>query len=45
MEQVLEAVGGAKGEKGSWRLTESEVNELDDASDESAEYARGFDLV
>lgn len=45
-EQVLEAVGGAMGQEGTdWKLTESEIAELDEASDASAEYARGFDLI
>ncbi|KAL7531746.1 hypothetical protein ACHAXR_009830 [Thalassiosira sp. AJA248-18] len=44
-EQVLDALGGATGPEGSWRLTESEVDELDEASNASAEYARGFELI
>ena len=44
-EQVLEAVGGATGPDGSWRLTVSEMNELDEASFASAEYAMGFELI
>ncbi|KAL9182589.1 hypothetical protein ACHAXT_013241 [Thalassiosira profunda] len=43
--QIFEAVRGATGPDGSWRLTESEMNELDEASFASAEYAMGFELV
>jgi len=33
-------------EEGScWRLSEMEVEELDEASAVSAEYARGFELI
>jgi len=44
-EQVLDALGGATDEKGSWRLSGSEADELDAASDASAEFARGFELI
>jgi len=52
-EQVLEAVGGGGGggmgeddkEGSCWRLSEMEVEELDEASAVSAEYARGFELI
>jgi pyridoxine 4-dehydrogenase len=41
--QVSEALRGATDQEG--RLTESEISELDEASDASAEYARGFELI
>ncbi|KAL7535771.1 hypothetical protein ACHAWF_007570, partial [Thalassiosira exigua] len=45
-EQVLEAAGGFEDGGGSrWRLTEAEVGMLDEASNASTEYARGFELI
>ena len=40
-EQVLEAIDAGSG----WRLSESDIAELDEASNSSAEFARGFELI
>ena len=49
IDQVCQAIGGdSEGQHGdtkSWRLTDMEVEELDKASNASAEYARGFELI
>ena len=38
--QALEAIGASE-----WRLSESEIKELDEASNNSQEYAMGFELI